>query len=161
MGQIGAKYSKNKERPLHIISQEKSGSFFDHLASIARFAAPHERGQNLHYAPLSHDYVRREVHRSPDLANPYGKRTNWGEKVYVKVDPANYLVLNIPTGNYIDNGEFPSASDLIGLNRILATLPTLVSSKFEGALFPIELANGIASMSSYPSAKILERFANR
>jgi hypothetical protein len=26
------------------------------------------------------------------------------------------------------------------------------------ALFPVELANGIASMSSYPSARILERF---
>jgi hypothetical protein len=30
--------------------------------------------------------------------------------------------------------------------------------KFEGALFPVELANGIASMSNYPSARILERF---
>lgn len=154
-------FAKQQQRPLHIVSQEKSGSFFDHLASIARFAPPHERGQNLHFAPLSHDYVRREVHRSPDLANPYGKRTNWGEKVYVKVDPANYLVLNIPTGNYVDSGEFPSAGDLIGLDRILATLPSLVSSKFEGALFPIELANGVASMSSYPSAKILERFVSR
>ena len=53
---------------------------------------------------------------------------------------------------------FPAESNLIGLERILATIPSLVSHKFEGALFPIELANGIASMSSYPSAKILERF---
>jgi glucose dehydrogenase len=42
--------------------------------------------------------------------------------------------------------------DLIGLSRILATIPALVSHKFEGALYPVELANGIASMSSYPSA---------
>lgn len=40
----------------------------------------------------------------------------------------------------------------------MATLPSLISRKFEGALYPIELANGVASMSSYPSAKILERF---
>jgi hypothetical protein len=157
---IFLEFAKQQSRPLHIISQEKSGSFFDHLASIARYAPPHERGQNLHFAPLSHDYVRREVHRSPNLANPYGKRTNWGEKVYVKVDPGNYLVLNVSTGNYVDNGEYPTAKDLIGLDRILATLPSLVSSKFEGALFPIELANGVASMSSYPSAKILERFVS-
>jgi hypothetical protein len=37
-------------------------------------------------------------------------------------------------------------------------LPSLVSHKFEGWLYPVELANGIASMSSYPSATILQRF---
>ena len=151
-------YSKKQKRPLHIISQEKSGAFFDHLSSIVRYAPPHGRGQHIHYAALSHNYVRKEVHRSPDLANSYGKRTNWGEKVYVKVDPVNFMVLNIPTGEYKEDLEFPSSTDLMGLERILATIPSLVSNKFEGALFPIELANGIASMSSYPSARILQNF---
>ena len=115
----------------------------------------------MHYAPLSHEYVRREVYRSPDLANAYGKRTNWGEKMYVKIDPGTYMVLNVPTGEYDESNSFPEAKDLIGLNRILATLPSLVSHKFEGALYPVELANGISSMSSYPSAKILERFVEK
>jgi hypothetical protein len=110
------------------------------------------------YAVLSHDYVRREVYRTPDLSNPYGKRTNWGEKLYLKMDPSTYMVLNVPTGDYIEAGSFPTDNYLIGLSRILATLPSLVSHKFEGALFPVELANGIASMSSYPSAAILQRF---
>jgi hypothetical protein len=107
---------------------------------------------------LSHEYVRREVNRAPDLSNPYGLRTNWGEKVYVKIDPGTYMVLSVPTGNYSPDPKFPAESNLIGLERILATIPTLICHKHEGALFPIELANGIASMSSYPSAKILERF---
>jgi hypothetical protein len=102
--------------------------------------------------------VRREIYRSPDLSNPYGSRTNWGEKVYLKLDPGAYMVLNVPTGNYDPKPSFPTDVDLIGLPRILATLPSIVSHKFEGALFPVELANGIASMSSYPSAKILQRF---
>ena len=143
---------------MHVIGQEKSGAFFDHLASIVKFASPQERGQKPWYAVLSHDYVRREVYRSPDLSNPYGMRTNWGEKVFVKFDPGTYMVLNVPTGHYNPAGTFPSATDLIGLQRILATLPGLISHKFEGALFPVELANGIASMSSYPSGKILQRF---
>lgn len=42
--------------------------------------------------------------------------------------------------------------------RILATLPSLISRKYEGALYPVELVNGIASMSDYPSAKILQDF---
>lgn len=108
---------------------------------------------------LTHDYVRREVYRSPNLASPYGSRTNWGEKLYVKVDPGAFIVLNIPTGQYQPIGDFPKASDLIGMDRILATIPTLISHKFEGALFPVELANGVASMSSYPSAKVLQLFA--
>ncbi|MEA3010893.1 MAG: hypothetical protein QOJ91_2585 [Sphingomonadales bacterium] len=151
-------HAKNEKRPIHIVGQEKSGAFFDHLQSIARFAAPHERDEPSSYSVLAHGYVRREVYRSPDLQNPYGLRTNWGEKMYYKFDPSTYMVLNVPTGDYNTSEAFPLAQDLIGLDRILATIPSLVSHKFEGALYPIELANGIASMSSYPSAKVLQRF---
>ncbi|TNJ54098.1 hypothetical protein FE784_40105 [Paenibacillus hemerocallicola] len=152
-------HAKNVGRPIHIIGQEKSGVFFDHLSTIARFTSPKERNDKLHYAVLSHDYVRKEVYRMPDLSHPYGKRTNWGEKMYVKFDPHTYMVLNIPTGAYNEENSFPSSEDLIGLERILTTLPSLISHKHEGALFPIELANGIASMSSYPSSKILQKFS--
>lgn len=151
-------HAKSVGRPVHVIGQEKSGAFFEHLAAIVRFAAPHARGEPSTFAPLSHAFVRREVYRSPDLSNPYGSRTNWGEKVYLKLDPGTFLVLNVPTGDYINDPDRPIAADLIGLSRILATLPSLVSHKFEGALYPIELANGIASMSSYPSSTILQRF---
>jgi hypothetical protein len=151
-------FASDNARPVHVIGQEKSGAFFDHLATIARFAPPHARGEPASFAALTHSYVRREVYRSPNLLSPYGYRTNWGEKVYVKLDPGAHMVLSIPTGAYVDHPDFPIAQDLIGLGRILATLPSLVSHKFEGALFPVELANGIASMSSYPSAAILQRF---
>lgn len=150
--------AKATGRGIHIIGQEKSGAFVDHLESIVHFASPHERGQPGSFAALDHNYVRREVYRSPDLSNPYGKRTNWGEKVFVKLDPGMSMVLNVPTGHYIDAASRPEPDDLMGLKRILATLPSLVSHKFEGALFPVELANGIASMSSYPSAAILAKF---
>jgi hypothetical protein len=151
-------HAKDDGRPIHVIGQEKSGAFFDHLSGIAQFASPQQRGDSPAFAVLSHEYVRREVYRSPDLSNPYGSRTNWGEKVFVKLDPAFSIVLNVPTGNYDPAPSFPHQRDLIGFDRILATLPGIISHKFEGALFPIELANGIASMSSYPSAKILQRF---
>ena len=78
--------------------------------------------------------------------------------MFVKVDPGAFMVLNVPTGAYKPDAEWPGATDLVGLGRILATLPSLVSHKFEGALYPVELANGIASMSSYPSAAILQNF---
>jgi hypothetical protein len=66
------------------------------------------------------------------------------------------MVLNIPTGEYVEN---PTFSNLIGAERIFATLPTVLSSRFEGALLPVELAHGVASLSTYPSAQILKIFA--
>lgn len=151
-------HAKENNRPVHIIGQEKSGAMCDHLDGIVRFAPPQSAGEMPAFAVLSHEYVRREIYRSPDLSNPYGSRTNWGEKVFLKLDPGFHMVLNVPTGEYKPAASFPIAADLIGLQRILATLPGIISHKYEGALFPIELANGIASMSSYPSAKILQRF---
>lgn len=151
-------HAKDASRPVHIVGQEKTGAFVDHLTGIARFAPPAERGQSPTVAVLSHDFVRREVQRMPERSNPYGLKTNWGEKVYLKLDPGTFMVLSVPTGNYDESGAFPKRSDLIGIDRILATIPTLVSRRFEGGLYPIELANGIASLSSYPSARILQRF---
>lgn len=66
------------------------------------------------------------------------------------------FVLNIPTGEYVQN---PALSNLIGADKIFATLPYMLSNRYEGALLPIELANGIASLSTYPSAHILKIFA--
>jgi hypothetical protein len=49
--------------------------------------------------------------------------------------------------------------DLIGVENIFATLPELLSYRHEGGLLPVELANGVASLSTYPSAQILKMFA--
>ncbi|MFI7332828.1 hypothetical protein [Micromonospora aurantiaca (nom. illeg.)] len=146
--------------PIHLIGQEKTGKFVDHLAEIVRFTKPHAIGELPSYAVLSHRYVRESVHRSPERPNPYGIRTNYGEKVLVKLDPYCHLVINIPTGEYLNDVDKPSeSSDLIGADRILATLPSIVSYHHEGALIPINLANGVASLSSYPSAAVLKLFA--
>lgn len=151
-------HAKDAGRPVHVVGQEKTGAFVDHLAGIGRFAPPRDRGEAPSVAVLSHDFVRREVQRMPARANPYGLKTNWGEKVYLKLDPGTAMVLSVPTGAYRERGDFPTRADMIGLDRILATIPALVSRRFEGGLYPIELANGIASLSSYPSARILQRF---
>ena len=150
--------AKEQNRPIHIIGCEKSGKFFDHLMSIERFAPPKDKRGKLHYCVLNHKYIVDEVQRRPATGNQYGSRTNWGEKVYVKTEPGTFMVLNIPTGLYNKDDDFPEDKNIIGLERILQTIPSLISRKFEGALFPVELANGIASMSNYPSAKILERY---
>lgn len=67
--------------------------------------------------------------------------------------------LNVPTGIKGESVENPSIDKLIGIKDILTTLPKILSIRFEGGLLPIELVHGIASLSTYPSAKALELFA--
>jgi hypothetical protein len=146
--------------PVHLAGQEKTGRFVDHLEEVQRFTMPTSKDDPAHYAVLSHRYIRQEVDHAPERVSPYGLKTNYGEKVLVKLDPHTSMVLSVPTGMYHADQDFPtSAADLIGLDRILATLPSLISYQHEGALMPISLANGVASLSSYPSATVLKLFA--
>lgn len=149
-------FAKTEKRPIHIMGCEKSGTYYEYLSTVSKFVK--QENSRIKYAVLNHGYIRREIQRAPDHVNPYGSRTNWGEKVFVVIDRNTHLTLNLATGKYNPDDDFPTEEDIIGLRRILATLPSLISRKYEGALYPIELVNGIASMSNYPSAKILQDY---
>jgi hypothetical protein len=136
--------------PVHIISQEKSGRFFDHFQFIKK-EAPH----NSLFIP-GDTYVKKQIQHRPVEGAPYGKDTNYGAKIFLKYDDYHSMVLNIPIGHFNKN---PEIENLIGYEKIFATLPKLLSYRHEGALLPIELAHGIASLSTYPSAKILQIFS--
>lgn len=149
-------YAREQKRPIHLMGSEKSGKFMDYLESIKNYI-PYEP-KKIQYAVLPHWFIQSVIQRTPEQPNPYGIRTNWGEKVLVSIDRNTNYVLNITTGGYDKDKNYPHEADLIGLYKILSTIPSIISRKYEGALYPVELANGIASMSNYPSAKILERF---
>ncbi|MBK1672924.1 hypothetical protein CKO35_06315 [Ectothiorhodospira shaposhnikovii] len=144
-------FAKQKGISVHVVGQEKTGAFFDHLEIIARNAP-----NNSLFAP-SNEYIRKEIQHRPERAEPYGSRTNYGNKLFVKFDEYHHLVLSIPTGHYTDTD---SLDVFLSLNRILVSLPPILSHRHECALVPVELANGVASLSSYPSAAILKVFAD-
>lgn len=143
-------HARKQGYPIHIVGQEKTGRFYEHLELI---------GKN---APFGHlfipddRYIKEEIQHRPNTGAPYGKDTNYGAKVFVKLDSYHQMVINIPTGEFM---EKPVLSNLIGVENICATIPTILSYKYEGGLLPIELANGIASLSTYPSAQLLKVFA--
>ena len=139
-------YTRDQGYPIHIVGQEKSGSFFDHFQFI-RSNLP----SCTSFVPKDH-YIRKEIQGHSLSRAEYGMYTNYGAKIFVKLNEYHKMVLNIPTGKFNAN---PSTKDLIGYERIIATLPKIISNRYEGALLPIELAHGIASLSTYPSAKIL------
>jgi hypothetical protein len=135
---------------IYVLGQEKTGAFADHLQLIADDA------------PLSsffipgHNYIREEVQHLPITGAPYGKDTNYGAKVFVCLNERHRFVLNIPTGPYVRD---PTFLNLIGGTEIFATLPSILSARYENALLPVELAHSVASLSTYPSAKVLAMFA--
>ncbi|MDP9238537.1 MAG: hypothetical protein M3P30_14270 [Chloroflexota bacterium] len=133
-----------------MVGQEKTGAFVEHLNLIG----PHGPDHGV-FLP-GHDYIRSEVQHRPIAGDPYGLYTNYGAKVFTRFSERHQAVLTIPTGKHLRD---PASADLIGAARIFATLPALLSSRFEGGLFPIELANNVASLSTYPSAKVLALFA--
>ncbi len=146
------KYAKGQGIEIAMIGQEKSGLFFDHLQLIGKVAP-----ENSIFIP-DNTYIRKEIQHI-NAGGTYGQDTNYGAKLFVKTNEYHKLVINVPTG---EKGEFvksPSVESLIKIKDIMATLPKIISNRFEGALLPIELANGVASLSTYPSAKTLELFA--
>jgi hypothetical protein len=136
------------------VGQEKSGTFFEHLDLIERHVP------SAHLFVPDHNYVCEHIQHRPTTGAPYGKDTDYGATVLLALDERHHLVLNIPVSSRMSDFILaPSTTDLIGLSRILATLPTLLSSRHENTLMPIELAHSIASLSTYPSAQVLRLLA--
>jgi hypothetical protein len=110
-----------------------------------------------HYFIPDDDYIKEEINQRPRRPPypAYGIATNYGAKVFVKFKHHS-MVINILTGKFNAN---PNYSDLIGADKILETLQYLLSYRYEGAIFPIELTNNIASISTYPSSHVLQSFA--
>ena len=148
------KFAKESGIEVVMIGQEKTGAFVDHLHLIGNNAP-----SGSIFIP-NNTYVRSEIQHS-NLKGIYGSDTNYGAKVFIKYNDYHKLVINVPTGERGEFVENPSTSHLIGINKIIATLPKILSNRHEGALLPIELANGVASLSTYPSAKVLELFSGK
>jgi hypothetical protein len=145
-------YAKNNGYEVAMIGQEKSGAFYEHLQLIGRNAP-----SNSIFIP-DNKYIRNEIQHSNSVSI-YGSDTNYGAKLFIKINDYHQMVINIPTGIRGECVENPSTDNLISFKNIIATLNKILSNRYEGALIPIELANGVASLSTYPSAKVLELFS--
>ena len=166
--QIRAQYSKlvnpirrfllrahNEGIPIVILGQEKTGNFTDHLNLIGRDAPEN------HFFIPDHKYICEQIQHRPANGAAYGTDTNYGVKVFLLYGNRYKFVFNIPINEAM--GTFivkPEVDSLISFDRILGTLPRLLSSRFENGLMPIELANSVASLSTYPSSQVLKIFAD-
>jgi len=147
------KFAKENRIEVAMIGQEKTGAFFEHLQLIGNSATTGSI-----FIP-DNSYIRSDIQHS-NSTSIYGSDTNYGAKVFIKYNDYHKMVINVPTGERGEFVEAPSISNLIAIHKIIATLPTILSNRYEGALLPLELANGVASLSTYPSAKALELFSD-
>jgi hypothetical protein len=145
-------FAKEEGTPIYMMGQEKTGRFTDHLHLIAR-----DTPAGSLFVPDT-AYISEQIQHRTSRSKSYGEDTNYGAKIFVKLSDYHSLVLSIPTGRYVAD---PTYEDLIGADNILATLPTILSHRHEGALLPIELAHSVASLATYPSVPILKIFAER
>ncbi|HMY71329.1 MAG TPA: hypothetical protein PLQ88_05820, partial [Blastocatellia bacterium] len=131
--QIRAQYSKlvapirrfllhalTQNVPIHIVGQEKTGTFVEHLNLIGRQVPAS------HLFVPDHVYICGEVQHRPVGGALYGKDTNYGAKVFAVLTDRHRLVLNLPVSDSMaDFIQAPSLETLIGLEQILTTLPQL------------------------------------
>lgn len=146
------KFAKEAGVGVAMMGQEKTGAFFEHLQLIGSNAP-----SGTMFIP-DNTYIRNEIQHS-NAIGVYGTDTNYGAKVFMKYSDYHKMIINVPTGERGEFVEKPDSSHLIAIGKIVATLPKILSNRYEGALLPIELANGVASLSTYPSAKVLELFS--
>jgi DNA adenine methylase Dam len=71
-------HAEDSGHPVHLIGQEKTGKFHDHLQMIGRDAPV-----GCLFIPDG-DYITREINHSPDSKTPYGKDTNYGSQSLCK-----------------------------------------------------------------------------
>jgi hypothetical protein len=145
-------FAKNLNVNIHLIGQEKTGVFTDHLEIIGKNAP------EFSYFIPDQNYIHNNILQRPPGNVAYGYQHSVGSRIFVKLNTRELISITVPTGKFKEN---PVLNDFIGLDDIFATIPELVSRRYQNALYPIELANGIASLSTYPSAEILRLFLEK
>src|SRR5690606_26060919 len=148
-------FAKESGHEIALIGYESSGTFYEHMDIIMKDAP------NGSVFMPNDKYIKSKIqHSNLKSKHLYGQDTNYGAKVFIKYNSHHSLVLNIPTGTRYENVDKnnPSIDDLIALPNIIKTLPKILSNKYSGALLPVDLVKDIASLSTYPSAKVLELF---
>lgn len=136
---------------LHLAGLEKSGEFVEHADEIAP-----ELDEGTVLIP-DNRYIYQYI--IPGRANPnqpYGRTTNYGNKLIFKTESGEVHVVSIPTSSIISD---PSKADLRNLDTILTNIAKLKCDMYDSALMPVALANKLVSLANHPSSKILQRFA--
>jgi hypothetical protein len=136
---------------VHIVGVEKNGGVADFIDDFK------------HNLPNAGDYFLPTVRflieevSGNEMPTSYRNRVSYGAKLAVRLGANHVVVLNVPTGRFI---EEPKMEDLLGFTESVQVLSKLVSYRYENALVPLVLINSMVSVAQKPSSTILEAFAS-
>lgn len=141
--------------PVYLCGVEKTGRFVNHLQAL-KMPSP---AQGISYAVPTHGYIQKSVdNRSLYAGHSYGDRHLLGERVFLLLPGNRELILSIPSDLSKNELARPVPGDLIGLEKILQTIPALVTPVYDNALFPITRVNALVSIAQEPCGHMLEIF---
>ena len=84
-------FSRAKGCAVHILGQEKTGTFADHLQLVGVDAPLRSV-----FIPNNH-YIKEQIQHRPDRGMPYGKDTNYGAKVFINwITTTNQFLISPP-----------------------------------------------------------------
>ena len=147
------RYLSKAGHQVHVVGTEKTGELVDHVPLIREVLL--KPGD---YFLPSVRYLQERLKGVVFDRDSYINRVSYGSKVVVRLGHEHTVAFNVPTGEYLLE---PEEGELYGFQKSMALLSRMLSSAHENALVPLVLANSVASISSSPSADILETFARR
>ena len=140
---------------LHIVSQEKSGRFYDHI----EYLEPHLKAREI-FIP-SDEYIQSEIQRRDENRIKkrqvvYGSSHNLGIKVYAKFGERQTLILNVPSIMSPSKKETMRYNKIMNLSRVISTIEeySLNSNRIKW----IEFAHSSVSMSRYEYEGLVRNF---
>ena len=149
-------YAAKSGHPVYLCGVEKTGRFANHLQALKVSSPEH----GFFYAVPSRGYIQKDVDGRPlSAGHKYGERALLGERVFVLLPGKRELILSVPSGLTRNVLNRPLPEDLIGLEKILGTIPALVTPIYDNALFPISRVNSLVSIAQEPCGHMLELFS--
>ena len=150
-------YAIEKKVTIYYVGQEKTGNFVDHLNMLAKVVEKQGKSLDGRYKLPTQEYIQKIILKRPlNQKDKWGKNSHYGGRALIYYNNYQKLVLDIPTGEFVEN---PTKEALMGFDRIVYTLKRLLSFQYDNALTPLVIANFISSLSNYPSKHILAMFA--
>lgn len=144
-----------KKHDLYLIGLEKTGTFVEHAAEIAKTMS------NGSIILLSNEYIYKYIiPAKADINNPYGISTYYGCKVIFKTTSGYMYVGTIPVDLPIKKVlESPKLDYYKNLPVTLFNVEKLKCDMYDSAVIPIALVNKLVSLADHPSSIVLEKFA--
>lgn len=146
--------------PVYLAGLEREGAFAGHRAQIEMEGWLRE--PDAVFVPDNRYTVERIKHAG-GAATVYGRKGLYASKAFCRIDERSVMVLSLPNRRHGFDAYVtdPTADDLVGFARVLATLKQLTSRHFPGVPLPLVAVDRLCSLPQYPTADLLRRIEDR